>query len=87
MSPLDKIMPDEWEPEWSVELFKLLQTIEALIAIEGEQAQLLDDVMASELLTTQQLEKAGVVWPGDVKSPLRKAHRPRKKHSTGGLLD
>ena len=87
MSPLDKIMPDEWEPEWSVELFKLLQTIEALIAIEGEQAQLLDDVMASELLTTQQLEKAGVVWPGDVKSPLRKAHWPRKKHGTGGLLD
>lgn len=87
MSPLDKIMPDEWEPEWSVELFKLLQTIEALIAIEGEQAQLLDNVMASKLLTTQQLEKAGVVWPGDAKSPLRKAHWPREKHSTGGLLD
>lgn len=87
MSPLDKIMPDEWEPEWSVELFKLLQTIEALIVIEGEQAHLLDDVMASELLTTQQLEKDGVVWPGDVKSPLRRAHWPREKHGTGGLLD
>lgn len=87
MSPLDKIMPDEWEPEWSVELFKLLQTIEALIVIEGEQAHLLDDVKATELLTMQELEKSGVTWPGDVKDPLRKAHWPREKRSTDGLLD
>lgn len=87
MSPLDKVMPDEWEPEWSVELFKLLQTIEALIAIEGEQRILLEDVMAGELLTMQQLEKAGVTWPGDIKDPLRKAHWPGEEQDAGGLFD
>ena len=87
MSPLDKIMPDEWEPEWSVELFKLLQTIEALIAIEGEQRILLEDVVAGELLTMQQLEKAGATWPGDIKDPLRKAHWPDEEQDAGGLFD
>ena len=87
MSPLDKIMPDEWEPEWSVELFKLLQTIEALIAIEDEQQELLDKVMAGELLTRGVLEKAGVTWPGDIKDPLRKAHWPDEEQDTGGLFD
>ena len=87
MSPLDKIMPDEWESEWSVELFKLLQTIEALIAIEGEQRILLEDVMAGELLTMQQLEKSGVTWPGDIKDPLRKAHWPDEEKDAGGLFD
>ena len=87
MSPLDKIMPDEWEPEWSVELFKLLQTIEALIAIEGEQQELLDKVVAGELLTRGALEKAGVTWPGDIKDPLRKAHWPDEEQPVGGLFD
>ena len=87
MSPLDKIMPDEWESEWSVELFKLLQTIEALIAIEGEQRILLEDVMAGELLTMHQLEKSGVTWPGDIKDPLRKAHWPDEEQDAGGLFD
>ena len=87
MSPLDKIMPDEWESEWSVELFKLLQTIEALIAIEDEQQELLDKVMAGELLTRGVLEKAGVTWPGDIKDPLRKAHWPDEEQPVGGLFD
>ena len=55
-SPLDRIQPDGWLPEYTSDLLDLLNVLGRLIALEPAQADLLDRICASALLTAEMLE-------------------------------
>lgn len=62
-SPLDKIHLDAWPTEWSIELIDLLAVLTRLAALEPEQAELLDRILAGPLGDTGKLGEHGVRWP------------------------
>lgn len=62
-SPLDEIVPTEWPTEWSKEFHELLATLTWLVHLEPRQAALLDAVMGSPLISRDDLERLGVVFP------------------------
>ena len=73
-SPLDKIQPDHWLPEYTTDLLDLLHVLGRLVALEPAQADLLGRICESDLLTADMLREAGVVAEaqdedGGVKSP------------------
>lgn len=65
-SPLDDIILTSWTTELSREFHELLVVLTRLVALEDEQAQLLDEVMNAELIPFSELEEQGVQFP---KSP------------------
>ncbi len=68
-SPLDEIDSLDWIPEWSEQLTELLAMVRQLCSLERDLALLLQDVLASPLLTREELESRGVAWPaGDRRS-------------------
>jgi hypothetical protein len=72
-SPLDYIILTSWTTQLSREFHELLVVLTRLVAIEDEQAQLLDDIMESDLLSYDMLQEYGVKFPQDYKnSPDRK---------------
>lgn len=85
MTPLDLIMPDSWEPGWSQELYRLLLAVEALVALEPLQDDLLGRITEGELLSKGALTQSGVRWPGGRKDPMRKARWPGLKNGVGLL--
>ena len=54
-SPLDNIRPERWTFEMTRELLELLWVLEGVIALEPEQAQLLDEIVASDLFLATDL--------------------------------
>jgi hypothetical protein len=50
-SPLEKIQPDGWLAEYTEDLLNLLNVLGRLIALEPQQADLLDRIVAGPLLT------------------------------------
>ncbi|WP_181138687.1 type ISP restriction/modification enzyme [Streptomyces sp. Ru73] len=54
-SPLDDIRTTEWQPAWSHELQEILAALRHLTDLEPAQAQLLERVLASPLITVQEL--------------------------------
>lgn len=62
-SPLNNIVQEIWPREWSGEFNDLLAVLTHLIHLEEEQQLLLDEVVAGELMSLQDLEDAGVVFP------------------------
>ena len=62
-SPLDYVHVDMWPGEWTTELIDLLTVLTRLVALETEQAQLLDDVLGGDILTSDALAAEGVRWP------------------------
>jgi hypothetical protein len=65
-SPLDSIQPDHWLPEYTSDLIDLLHVLGRLVALEPAQADLLDRICKSDLLTTDMLLEAGVLADGEV---------------------
>ena len=49
-SPLDKLRPDGWPAEYTSDLIDLLHVLTGLVALEPEQAALLEKVMAGPLI-------------------------------------
>jgi len=49
-SPLDKIQPDHWLDEYTIDLMNLLHVLGRLVALEPAQANLLERVCAGQLL-------------------------------------
>lgn len=49
-SPLDRIRPQQWADEWNDELLDLLRVLTATIELRDEQAQLLTEILAGELI-------------------------------------
>jgi len=62
-SPLDYVHLDVWPSEWTIEFIDLLTVLTRLVDLEGEQANLLDDVLAGDVLTMETLAAEGVRWP------------------------
>jgi Type ISP C-terminal specificity domain/N-6 DNA Methylase len=62
-SPLDYVHVDMWLGEWTTELIDLLTVLTRLVDLETEQAQLLDDVLGGDILTSDALAAEGVRWP------------------------
>lgn len=62
-SPLDEINQQSWDPNWTVELLELLSVLTQLVALEPKQNEILEEIMAGELLTLSTLTSAGVSWP------------------------
>jgi hypothetical protein len=70
-SPLDRIQPDHWLPEYTTDLLDLLHVLGRLIALEPKQADLLDRICAAQLFKTDDLTAAGVL--GGAGSPHQAA--------------
>jgi hypothetical protein len=60
-SPLDSIQPDHWLPEYTSDLLDLLNVLGRLIALEPKQADLLNRICESPLLSVDELGKAGAL--------------------------
>jgi hypothetical protein len=60
-SPLDKIQPDHWLPEYTSDLLDLLHVLGRLIALEPRQAELLERICAGELRKADELREAGAL--------------------------
>ena len=60
-SALDRIQPDHWLPEYTEDLLNLLHVLGRLVALEPQQAALLDQICAGSLLTAEVLEVAGAL--------------------------
>jgi hypothetical protein len=60
-SPLDKIQPDSWLPEYTTDLLDLLHVLGRLIALEPGQADLLSCICAGPLIAADTLREAGAL--------------------------
>jgi hypothetical protein len=60
-SPLDRIQPEHWLDEYTVDLMNLLHVLGRLVALEPRQADLLERICAGPLLTAEALEAAGAL--------------------------
>jgi hypothetical protein len=58
-SPLDKVQPDHWLPEYTSDLLDLLNVLGRLIALEPRQADLLSRICDNPLLSADELRNAG----------------------------
>jgi hypothetical protein len=67
-SPLDDIHVRVWPSEWNADLLDLLSVLARLVDLEPEQAKLLSDVLAGDVLTSTRLADPldGVEGGGDV---------------------
>lgn len=75
-SPLDKIRPTEWEPEWSDELREIVHVLTETERLRPNGVEILDRIMAGELISADELP-----LPPDA---LRK---PPSANDVGGLLE
>jgi len=58
-SDLVKIQPEEWLPEYTTELLAVLRVLTRLVALEPRQADLLDRIVASPTIDSDELRQAG----------------------------
>jgi hypothetical protein len=63
MSSLDHIYPTEWDPDWTTEAIDMLTVLTRLVELEPAQAELLNQVLAGDLLSMNELRIAGTRWP------------------------
>ena len=60
-SPLDRIQPDGWLAEYTKELINVLHVLGRLVALEPQQADLLDRICAGEMLSADVLREEGAL--------------------------
>ena len=63
MTPLDHINPKTWDPDWTAEAIDLITVLTGLVQLEPTQAELLGEVLAGDLLSIDDLTRAGTQWP------------------------
>lgn len=70
-TPLNGVLPTTWPARWTVELLDLINALALLLALEPEQARLLDAVSTGSLITVDDLRERGVlpVPPYAAKAP------------------
>lgn len=78
-SPLDRIHPDTWIPDWTKDAVDLLTVLTRLTAIEPTQAELLSRILAGKLLSVGELTAAGTRWP-----QTEKDRKPRYAYDSLG---
>ena len=77
-SPLDKIQPDYWLPEYTSDLLDLLNVLGRLITLEPKQADLLDRICAGRLRSADELREAGALAQAAEK-PAPAKHKSKSK--------
>ena len=77
-SPLDKIQPDHWLPEYTSDLLDLLNVLGRLIALEPKQADLLERICAGKLRKADELREAGALAHDDSKPAKQKGKSKSK---------
>jgi hypothetical protein len=60
-SPLDRVQPDHWLPEYTTDLLDLLNVLGRLVMLEPRQADLLSRICAARLLSPHDLREAGAL--------------------------
>jgi predicted helicase len=60
-SPLGDIQPDHWPHEYTSDLMDLLNVLGRLVALEPQQAALLDEILAGHLIDHAKLSAAGAL--------------------------
>jgi Type ISP C-terminal specificity domain len=75
-SPLSAIQPDHWLADYTSDLLDLLHVLGCLVALEPEQAKVLDELLAATLIEHDHLVAAGALGlvaganePEDTKEP------------------
>jgi hypothetical protein len=74
-SALDRIIPAEWDPDWTTEAIDLLTVLTRLVDLEPKQSHLLTRIRAAPTLTVSDLQTGGVRLP--LASADRKARYPQ----------
>jgi hypothetical protein len=77
-SPLDKIQPDHWLPEYTSDLIDLLNVLGRLIALEPRQADLLERICAGKLRKADELRDAGALAPAEGEPTPEKGKKKSK---------
>lgn len=67
-SPLDDVVPTEWEDEWSRDFTEILCVLTRLVSLESDQAAVLNEILEGPLLSREALTERGVEWPPAAKS-------------------
>lgn len=67
-SPLEKVQPDHWLPEYTSDLLDLLNVLGRLIALEPKQADLLARICDNPLLGAEELRDAGAFTDAEPKA-------------------
>jgi predicted helicase len=60
-SPLGKIQPDHWLPEYTTDLLNLLNVLGLLVDLEPKQAALLEQICSSPTIPVSEFESAGAL--------------------------
>ena len=82
---LESITPDGWRPEWDIELLDILNALTALVAIEPEQAELLEAIIDGPQITVEDLTAAEVLpVPDEARKAPPVARKPKPGHRTLG---
>jgi hypothetical protein len=77
-SPLDRIQPDHWLPEYTSDLLDLLHVLGRLIALEDKQADLLERICAGPLRKADELREAGALTH-DEQKPVKPKGKSKSK--------
>lgn len=85
-SPLDDVRPAAWPPAYTTDLLELLHTLTLVTDLEDGQAALLNDVLAAELVTVDELTAAGVMPPPAAARLSPQRRRPPADTNQGTLL-
>jgi len=80
-SPLDYVHVDVWPAEWTIEFIDLLTVLTRLVDLEAEQAKLLGDVLAGDVLTMEALAAEGVRWPAGPADRKPRYGLPGEQHT------
>jgi hypothetical protein len=76
-SKLGDIQPDHWLPEYSSDLMNVINVLGLLVELEPKQADLLEKICASPLITESELTEAGALeTPVVVNEPKKKKEKP-----------
>ncbi|MGH6872760.1 MAG: type ISP restriction/modification enzyme [Rhizomicrobium sp.] len=76
-SPLDKIQPDHWLPEYTTDLLDLLNVLGRLIALEPKQADLLSRICDGPLIHAEDIHEL-LAESAPVENPAKPAKKTRK---------
>lgn len=79
-SPLDRIRPTRWRPEWSIELQEILAVLRHLTELEPAQEELTGKILSAPLITVDELSRRRIL---DVPS---RAARPRSAQPGEDML-
>jgi hypothetical protein len=84
-SELDGIRPDQWLPAWSEELQHVLAVLWHLVKVQPAQSLLLDRVLASPLISVEELLRRGVLPVPEI--ARRSAPAPSRDQTIPGTED